>query len=72
MVLEPAEHFTRKMGRELIFATLKHETTGSIPWVPFAGVHAGKLKGYTAQEVLTDPDKLLDSLLAVNKRLHLE
>lgn len=55
-------------GKELLFATLRHEqTNGAVPWVPFAGVHAGKLRGYTAIEVLKDPDKLLDSLLAVNK-----
>ncbi len=55
------------MGKELIFQTLKHEKTHSIPWVPFSGVHAGKLKGYTAEEVLKDEDKLVESLLEVKK-----
>ena len=55
------------MGKELIFKTLRHEKTDDIPWVPFAGVHAGKLKGYTAQELLTDEDKLVESLLEVHK-----
>ena len=55
------------MSKELIFKTLRHETTDSIPWVPFAGVHAGKLKGYTAEELLTDADKLVESLLEVKK-----
>ena len=54
-------------GKELLFSVLRHEETDSVPWVPFAGVHAGKLKGYTAREVLTDPDKLLESLIEVNK-----
>ncbi len=54
-------------GKDLLLATLRHEPTPAIPWVPFAGVHAGKLKGYTAQEVLTDGDKLFESLLAVNQ-----
>ena len=54
-------------GKDLLFSVLRHEKTDSVPWVPFAGVHAGKLKGYTACEVLTDPDKLLESLLEVNK-----
>jgi uroporphyrinogen decarboxylase len=54
-------------GKELIFATLRHEKTSSVPWVPYAGVHAGKLKGYSAQEILTDADKLVESLLAVNE-----
>lgn len=55
------------MGKELIFKTLRHEKTDEIPWVPFAGVHAGKLKGYTAEELLRDSDKLVESLLEVNK-----
>ena len=55
------------MGKELIIKTLRHEKTDDIPWVPFAGVHAGKLKGYTAQELLTDEDKLVESLLEVDK-----
>lgn len=55
------------MGKELIFRTLRHEKTDEIPWVPFAGVHAGKLKGYSAKEVLTDADKSVEALLEVHK-----
>ncbi len=55
------------MGKELIFQTLRHEKTERAPWVPFAGVHAGKLKGYTAEDVLKDGDKLYESLIEVNK-----
>ncbi|MBR0598811.1 uroporphyrinogen decarboxylase family protein [Sinanaerobacter chloroacetimidivorans] len=55
------------MGKELIFKTLRHEETNEIPWVPFAGVHAGKLKGYTAEEILKDSDKLAESLIEVKK-----
>lgn len=55
------------MGKDLILKTLKHEQVEGIPWVPFAGVHAGILKGYTAKEVLLDGDKLFESLLEVNK-----
>jgi uroporphyrinogen decarboxylase len=55
------------MGKELIFKTLRHEQTDEIPWVPFAGVHAGKLKGYTAEELLTDEDKLVESMLEVHR-----
>lgn len=54
-------------GKELLFATLRHETGLAVPWVPFAGVHAGKLRGFTPIEVLQDEHKLLESLLAVNK-----
>lgn len=55
------------MGKDLVLRTLRHEPTERVPWVPFAGVHAGKLKGYTAQEVLTSSDKLFESLVEVNK-----
>jgi len=53
--------------KETLFAVLRHEVTDTIPWVPFAGVHAGKLVGYNATEVLTDEEKLMESLMAVNK-----
>lgn len=55
------------MGKELIFQTLRHEKTDEIPWIPFAGVHAGLLKGYSAKEVLTDSDKLVEALIETNK-----
>ena len=55
------------MGKELVIKALRHEKTERVPWVPFAGVHAGKLKGYTGKEILTDADKLVESLLEVNK-----
>jgi len=53
--------------KELLFSVLKHEKTDEIPWVPFAGVHAGKLVGYDATEVLTDGDKLFKALMEVNR-----
>lgn len=37
------------MGKDLILKTLRHEKTDQTPWVPFAGVHAGKLKGYNCR-----------------------
>jgi uroporphyrinogen decarboxylase len=55
------------MGKEIVFKTLRHEKTDRAPWIPFAGVHAGKLKGYTAKDVLLDEDKLYDSLMEVHK-----
>lgn len=48
--------------KEILFKVLRHEKTDIVPWVPFAGVHAGKLKGYNAIEVLNDEDKLVASL----------
>lgn len=54
-------------GKERITGLLKKEKVDRVPWVPFAGVHAGKLKGYTARDVLQDKDKLVESLLEVKK-----
>jgi len=52
--------------KDILFSTLRHEKTDEIPWIPFAGVHAGKLVGYNAIEVLTDEEKLFKALIAVN------
>jgi len=56
-----------KTGKHLLFDVLQGKPVQSVPWVPFAGVHAGKLIGYTAREVLTDGDKLFESLLETNR-----
>lgn len=50
------------MGKQLLIDTLKHRKTERAPWVPFSGVHAGTLLGFTATEVLTDSDKLYSSV----------
>ncbi|MTI58874.1 MAG: uroporphyrinogen decarboxylase [Firmicutes bacterium] len=54
-------------GRERIHNVLKNKKTDKLPWVPFAGVHAGKLIGASAREVLQDSNKLLEALLEANK-----
>ena len=53
--------------KELLFKTLRHEVTERAPWVPFSGVHSGKLKGYDATEMLTDADKAFEALMEVNR-----
>jgi uroporphyrinogen decarboxylase len=55
------------MSKELLFDVLKHKKEERTPWVPFAGIHAGKLTGQNAIELLTDEDKLYESLIEVNK-----
>lgn len=55
------------MGKQIIFDVMNHKVMQEVPWVPFPGVHAGLLKGYTAKEVLTDGNKLFESLLEVKK-----
>jgi uroporphyrinogen decarboxylase len=57
-------------GKELVLATFRHEDTGSIPWVPFAGVHAGKLVGHTARDVYTDADKLVEAIEEAHRLYH--
>ena len=54
-------------GKERVIKTLNHEQTGFTPWVPFTGIHAGSLKGYDAQELLTDSDKLSESLIEAHR-----
>lgn len=54
-------------GKELILNTFQHKENPRVPWVPYAGIHAGKLKGYTATEVLTDASKLYESLMEVHR-----
>ncbi len=63
-----AETKTNKLnGRELLLSVLRHEQTPAVPWVPYTGVHVAMLKGYTATEVLTDADKLFESLMAARE-----
>ncbi|RNC29362.1 MAG: Uroporphyrinogen decarboxylase [Candidatus Dichloromethanomonas elyunquensis] len=54
-------------GKEIIYKIFKHEEVPRPGWIPFAGVHAGTLKGYNAAEVYQDGDKLFESLMEVNK-----
>lgn len=54
-------------GKERVLATLRHEKTDRVPWVPFAGVHAGSLIGKNATEMLTDKDVLFQALTEVKK-----
>lgn len=54
-------------SKQALINMFRHEPSEIVPWVPFAGVHAGKLKGYSGQQILTDEDKLLESLLEVHK-----
>ena len=53
--------------KETLLQVLHHEKTQQVPWVPFAGVHAGHLLGYHATEVLQDEEKLFQALMEVNK-----
>lgn len=55
-------------GKERIYSTMRHEQgIDKVAWVPFAGIHAGKLTGYAPNDILTDEDKLYESLVKVNE-----
>jgi len=54
-------------GRDIVYSVLRHEETPRPVWLPLAGVHAGKLKGYSAREVYQNTDKLFSALLETNK-----
>lgn len=55
-------------GKRLVQAALRREAVPRVPWVPFAGVHAGSLAGYAADEMLRDGEKLSRSLDEVVRR----
>lgn len=54
-------------GKERVLTTLRHEEADRVPWVPFAGVHAGSLIGKNATEILSDGNVLLEALDKVHE-----
>lgn len=54
-------------GKERVFNTIGGLPTDRLPWVPFTGVHAGKLVGYDAIQVSTDVDAIVEAALEANK-----
>ena len=54
-------------GKEIVYKALHHEDIPRPVWIPLVGVHAGKLKGYTAKEVYQDEEKLHECLLEAVK-----
>jgi len=55
-------------GKELIYSAFRNEKLERTPWVPYTGVQVGKLKGYSAEEVLKEGDKLYECLLESNRQ----
>ena len=45
-------------GKALIMEVLKGKPVERCPWVPYTGSQIANLKGYTAQEMFKDADKL--------------
>ena len=46
-------------GRELVIAAMKREPVERTPWVPFVGVHGGKLIGVNATDYLKSANNML-------------
>lgn len=55
-------------GKTLVLDALSHKPLSRAPWVPYTGVQIGKLKGYTADEVLKDANKLVECLLEAHRQ----
>ena len=47
-------------GRELLLEALRNKPTSRPAWVPFVGVHGGKLLGLTATEYLRSADHIVE------------
>lgn len=58
---------TAMTGKEILFKVLQHEKAPRVPWVPYAGIHAGKLINVPAKDVLLDEEKCFKALMEVNK-----
>ncbi len=54
-------------GKQRLLSVITGGKADRIPWVPFAGVHAGKLLGFSAGEVSADAEKLFSALMEVNR-----
>ena len=53
--------------KDIIYKVLKHEEVPRPAWLPLAGVHAGKLKGYKQKKFIRMGISYLKLLMEVNK-----
>lgn len=49
-------------GKELLFSALRNEKTPRPAWVPFVGVHGGKMLGISAEQYLRRVDRIIEAL----------
>ena len=49
-------------GKELLFQALENKETPRPAWVPFVGVHGGKITGVSAGEYLKSADAIVGGL----------
>ena len=50
-------------GKSLILKALNHEEVPRTPWVPYTGAQIANLKGYAADEIFKDVDKLYECII---------
>ncbi len=55
-------------GRQLVLDAMSLKPVERVPWVPFVGVHAGKLLGISADAVLRSADQVVSGLIAARQR----
>ena len=55
-------------GKEILLSALRGETTPRPAWVPFVGVHGGKMIGATASNYLQSSDLIVQGLTAACQR----
>ena len=60
--------YSKPKGLTLIKKAFNLETVERIPWVPFAGVHASKLLGISAEEYLKSSDHIFNGVSTVVER----
>ncbi len=55
-------------GKQLIMEVLNGKSVDRCPWVPYTGSQIANLKGYTAQEMFQNGDKLFECCLEAEKQ----
>ncbi len=55
-------------GKERVLAAMKLQQVDRTPWVPFVGVHGGKILGMSASEFLKSSDKMVAGVQAAIER----
>ncbi|MCS6970774.1 MAG: uroporphyrinogen decarboxylase family protein [Planctomycetota bacterium] len=55
-------------GRQLVLDAFARKPVPRAPWVPFVGVHGGKMLGLAADEYLRKPDAIVEALVLARKK----
>ncbi len=55
-------------GRQLVLDAMSCKPVPRTPWVPFVGVHGGKMLGLAADTYLQNPDKVVEALVLAQNR----